>query len=81
MIFRIGAKRTFGVFKRRYRLAGCAFVECTARGPAQIVSELSHTCLNRFERMCGDLTPTLFCATPHLDRLTGRTHAPLFEEV
>ena len=38
---------------------------------------VSHTCLNRFEPMCGDLTPTLFCATPHLDH-PDRSHARTF---
>ena len=38
---------------------------------------VSHTCLNRFERICGALTPTLFCATPHLDR-PDRSHARTF---
>ncbi len=33
-----------------------------------LLLSLSHTSLNRFELICGDLTPTLFCATPHLDR-------------
>ena len=38
---------------------------------------VSHTCLNRFEKICGDLTPTLFCATPHLDH-PDRSHARTF---
>ena len=38
---------------------------------------VSHTCLNRFEPMYGDLTPTLFCATPHLDQ-PDRSYARTF---
>ena len=42
-----------------------------------LLLSVSHTSLNRFERICGDLKPTLFCATPHLDR-QDRAHARTF---
>ena len=38
---------------------------------------IMHTSLNRFELSCGMLLPTLFCATPHLDR-PERHHARTF---
>ena len=46
-------------------------------GRRKLLLSVSHTSVNRFERICGDLTPTLFCATPHLDR-EDRAHARTF---
>lgn len=43
----------------------------------KLLLSISHTSLNRFEQMCGDLIPTMFCATPHLDR-SDRAHAHTF---
>jgi broad specificity phosphatase PhoE len=47
------------------------------RDQPKLFLSVSHTCLNRFEPICGDLAPTLFCATPHLDH-PNRLHARTF---
>lgn len=42
-----------------------------------LLLSVSHTSLSRFELICGKLTPTLFCATPHLDQ-QDRVYARTF---